>query len=108
MQPYEESDDYRSASHRVAHVDAGPRHSIAVTTDGFYYSWASGREYYMELFLLEQVIFTDFFPDVLASAQLGLGSKELAEVPTLLTNKVTEASLHLCSRISDWMVLIFP
>jgi hypothetical protein len=31
----------------------------------------------------------------LASAQLGLGSKELAEVPTLLTNKVSEASSHL-------------
>lgn len=108
MQPYEDSDDYRSASHRVAHVDAGPRHSIAVTTDGFYYSWGSGREYYMELFLLEQVIFTDFFPDVLASAQLGLGSKELAEVPTLLTNKVSLAPLHPFFRMSDCVVLVFP
>ena len=44
VQPYEDTEEYRKASQRVAHAAAGSRHSIAVTTDGFYYSWGSGRE----------------------------------------------------------------
>jgi len=45
VQPYEDTEEYRKASQRVAHAAAGSRHSIAVTTDGFYYSWGSGREW---------------------------------------------------------------
>jgi hypothetical protein len=43
----------------------------------------------MDFFRLEQAIMLIWVSTYLASAQLGLGSKELAEVPTLLTNKVS-------------------
>lgn len=59
----------------------------------------------MDFFLLKQAALLISFSTYLASAQLGLGSKELAEVPTLLTNKVSLAPLHLCFRIFECTVL---